>query len=148
MKKLLIILLVLIVLAVFGYFGFKYFLPASKNTSGGPPKGVQLCNIDTQACGAISKSANSGILQITVISNGKPVGNLEVDVGTKPGATKYYMGLTDSDGVITVDGIPAGNYFAYFNNGNFPAEFDNPPLVQVNVLAGQTTKKTIDLTSK
>jgi hypothetical protein len=148
MKKVLIFIVILVILAGLGYFGFKFFWPASKNTSGGPPKTVQLCDIDSQTCGVVPKSANPGILQITIANEGKPVGNLEVDVGVKPGATKYYMGLTDTGGVISVDGIPAGNYFIYFNNGNFPVEFGNPPLVPVSVLAGQTTKKSIDLTSK
>jgi hypothetical protein len=147
MKKILIFIIVLVILAGLGYVGFKFFWP-SKNTSGGPPKGVQLCDIDAQTCSVIPKSANSGILQITINNTGKPVGDLEVDVGTKPGATKYYMGLTDANGVIAVDGIPAGSYFIYFNNGNFPTEFGNPPLVPVSISTGQTTKKTIDLTSK
>ena len=140
-------LLVLIVLAGLGYAGFKYLWP-SKNTSGGSPSGAQLCDIDSQSCSIIPKSTNSGALQITITSAGKPVSNLEVDVGAKPGATKYYMGLTDAGGVITIDGITAGNYVIYFNQGAFPSELTEPAPQAVGVTIGQTTKTTIDLTSK
>jgi hypothetical protein len=149
MKKILIIIIVLIILAGLGYFGYKYFFPSSKSQSvGGPGAAAQLCDINTQNCSAIQKSADSGTLQVTVTGGGKVVTDLEVDVGVKPGATKYYMRLTDSNGVAVFDGIPAGSYDVYFNGNNFPAQFGNSPLVTVEVSAGQIIQKSIDLNSK
>lgn len=148
MKKILVLIIILVILVGLGYVGYKFLLPASKNPSGGPPKTAQLCDMKSQSCSAIQKSANSGILQITITSGGKPVGELEVDVGTKPGAEKYYMGPTDANGVVVIDGIHAGNYSIYFNSNNFPTQLGDSPLVPINVSAGQTTKTTINLVSK
>lgn len=148
MKKILILIIVLVILVGLGYVGYKYLLPSSQNTSGGPPKTTQLCDVNSQSCSAIQKSANSGILQITIVAGGKPVSDLEVDVGVSPGAQKYYMGPTDANGVVTIDGIPAGEFSIYFNDSNFPKEFGSSPLVPVSITAGQTTKTTINLTSK
>jgi len=73
---------------------------------------------------------------------------LEVDVGIEPGANEYYMMLTDVSGAVTFDWLPSGKYSVYFNSNTFPAKYGAPPVVPVEITIGQTTQKTIDLTSK
>lgn len=131
-----------------GYGGYKYFWPGSKNQSGGPLNEAQLCDVDNHTCSSIQKVTNSGILKVTITASGKSVSGLEVDVATKPGAQKYYMKLTDSNGTVIFDGIPAGNYTVYFNSNNFPQQFGSPPAETVSVVSGQTAEKNIDLISK
>ncbi len=151
MKKILFPILVVMLLVGLGLVGYNYFQAGSNsrsNQSGGPPNEAQLCKVDSHTCTVIPKSANSGAVKITISASGKSVGDLEVDLGTKPGAPQYYMKLTDANGTAIFDGIPAGSYVIYFNSNNFPQQFGSPPTETVTVGSGQTSVKNIDLLSK
>lgn len=148
MKKILGVILILAILAGLGYLGYKYFWPTSVNQLGGPTIEAQFCDTDSHTCAPITPDVNSGTLKITITAGGKSVNGLEVDVGTKPGAAKYYMMLTDTSGAVVFNGIPTGSYSIYFNGNNFPKQFGDPPSVPVEILISQTTQKTIDLISK
>lgn len=66
-----------------------------------------------------------GDLKITIVSNGQPVKNLEVDVNENPGPPKYHD-ETDKNGVVLFEGLPIGNYAIYFNQNNFPNNLEYP----------------------
>ena len=55
-----------------------------------------------------------------------PAKDLEVDLGTKPGATEFYMKYTDKNGIAEFDGIPSGSYVVYFNGTTFIKDYGSP----------------------
>lgn len=148
MNKIVLGIIVLLILTGAGFVGYKYFFSGSSNQAGGPPSGAQLCDVEKESCGAIPVYTNSGTLEITISGVGRPVSGLEVDIGDRPGATKFYMSLTDANGVAVFGGIPAGDFTVYFNGNTFPGQFGEPPLQTVSVISGQTTKININLSPK
>jgi len=148
MSKFFKIFLIFVFLGSTGYLINKYFSPASKDQLGGPTVEAQFCSTDSHVCLPIPQNPNSGTLKIKVTAGGKSVRNLEIDVASKPGANEYYMMLTDVSGAVTLNWLPPGMYSIYFNNNGFPTQYGAPPVVPVEITIGQTTQKTVDLTSK
>lgn len=91
----------------------------------------------------------SAKLEVTILSgNNQPVANLEVDAAEKPGPPLPGGSvMTNGNGVATFN-IQPGNYFIYFNSGNFPQNFKEPALQQIQVSEGSVSKITINLQSK
>lgn len=91
----------------------------------------------------------SAKLEVTILNeNNSPVPNLEVDVAEKPGPPQ--MGgtaQTDKNGVATFN-IQPGNYFIYFNSGNFPQNLKEGEPQPIQVSEGSVSKTTIILKSK
>lgn len=93
--------------------------------------------------------SGSAKLEVTILAqNNQPVTNLEVDVAEKlgpplPGGSV----VTNGNGVATFN-IKPGNYFIYFNSGNFPSNLKEPALQQIQVAEGSVSKTTITLQSK
>ncbi|KKS95121.1 MAG: hypothetical protein UV71_C0012G0042 [Microgenomates group bacterium GW2011_GWC1_43_13] len=148
MSKFFKIFLIFVFFGSVGYLINKYFSPTSKDQLGGPTVEAQFCSTDSHVCLPIPQNPNSGTLKIKITTGGKSVRNLEVDVASKPGANEYYMMLTDVSGAVTLNWLPPGMYSIYFNNNDFPTQYGVPPVVPVEITIGQTTQKTVDLTSK
>lgn len=145
MKKVILGFVIILVVIVAGYFAFKFFY-ASKNMTPGQRTAV-LCSTERNVCEQFSPAANSGSLKITILTRtGTPAKDLEVDLGTKPGATEYYMKYTDKNGVAEFGGIPSGSYVVYFNGVTFIKEYGaSSIIVRVEINKNQTTEKTIQL---
>lgn len=89
-----------------------------------------------------------GDLKVTLISAGKPVPNVEVDVNETPGPPKY-RDETDKNGVVLFEGLPIGSYAIFFNKGNFPANLVYPNDTSwATVKQGQVKEKEIELQAK
>lgn len=88
-------------------------------------------------------------LEVTILAeNNKPVANLEVDVAEKPGPPKIGgTAETNENGVATFN-IQPGNFFIYFNSGNFPQSSKEPSPQQIQVGEGSVSKTTIVLKAK
>ncbi|MFA6096043.1 MAG: hypothetical protein WC788_00265 [Candidatus Paceibacterota bacterium] len=109
------------------------------------PQGTVLCEIQTNSCSAFKKPEDSGNLKVMVTAGGKPMAKVEVDLGTVPGANKYYMMETDDAGAALFENIPTGFYAIYFNLNNFPKEYDSSQAVSVRIVKILTTEKRIEL---
>ena len=109
------------------------------------PEGAVLCDLEKNSCDPYEKTENSGNLLVTITDAGKPAGGVEVDVGSEPGARKYYLKETDNFGVAQFDGLPAGSYKIYFNLNNFPKGYDASQLFDAKITKGRTTEKAIEL---
>ncbi len=148
MKKIVIVVIVLLVLGGVGFFGYKYFNSSKLTTvsNQGPSKSeTLLCSVKNNSCTNYQKSANSGNVKITITQSGKPVANLEVDFAQKPGAQEYYMKQTDKSGIALLEGMPAGNYFIYFNQSNFPVSLGEPPTKTATIVSGETAEVSIKI---
>lgn len=101
---------------------------------------------DVKECGQLdSFSSTFGTLKITILGNGKPVENLEVDLSDKPGPNRC-MKLTDKNGVVLFEKVPAKKMAIFFNNANFPKEFGpNTPVTYLEIIKDQTIEKIIEL---
>lgn len=93
--------------------------------------------------------AGTAKLEVTILAeNNKPVANLEVDVAEKPGPPKLGgTAETNENGVATFN-IQPGNYFIYFNSGNFPQNLKEGEPRPIQVIEGSVSKTTITLKSK
>lgn len=91
----------------------------------------------------------SAKLEVTILmENNKPVANLEVDVAEKPGPPQLGgTAETNENGVATFN-IQPGNYFIYFNSGNFPQNLKESSPQQIQISEGSVSKTTIILKSK
>ena len=136
---------ILIVVVVAGYLAFKFFF-ISEDTAPGQHTTV-LCNTERNVCEQFTPASNSGLLKITILTRtGMPAKDLEVDLGTKPGATEFYMKYTDKNGIAEFDGIPSGSYVVYFNGTTFIKDYGSPTTTErVEINKNQTTEKTIVL---
>ena len=92
-----------------------------------------------------------GNAQLEVIlktDTGMPLANIEVDVAEQPGPPPVGgLALTDENGVAIFN-IKPGNYFIFFNDTNFPKDFENPPPQPVEVKADESDQTTIILNAK
>ncbi len=88
-----------------------------------------------------------GALRVKILGAGKPLSDLEVDLG-EPGGTMSYM-LTDKDGVAFFENVPVGQLQIFFNDLNFPKEYVrvSSPVI-VNIVKDKITEKEIKLTPK
>lgn len=138
MKKILITALILVLVGGLAFTGYKFFL--SRSTRRGPEPGIgaaTLCDAVKHSCGEYSKTSDAGSLKVVLFGKGT-IGGIEVDVGSRPGATQYYMKFSDSSGVALLEGLPDGNYSVYFNGNNFPKEYGDTPTQQVQIVKGET----------
>lgn len=87
--------------------------------------------------------------EVTLLTeDNKPVVNLEVDVAEKPGPPLIGgSSITNENGVATFN-IKPGNYFVYFNSGNFPQNLEEPKPQQVQVNEENINKETIVIKAK
>lgn len=91
----------------------------------------------------------SAKLEVTILDeNSKPVTSLEVDVAKKPGPPQRGgTAMTDQNGIATFN-IQPGDYFIYFNSGNFPQNLQEPEPQPIQTNEGNISKKTIILKTK
>ena len=113
---------ILIVVVVAGYLAFKFFF-ISEDTAPGQHTTV-LCNTERNVCEQFTPASNSGLLKITILTRtGMPAKDLEVDLGTKPGATEFYMKYTDKNGIAEakktlLSGLNKPHGLAFYGSGN------------------------------
>jgi len=87
-------------------------------------------------------------LRIKILSEGKPVKNLEVDVAKKPGPPpKGGVANTDENGIATFY-LESGKYYVFFNAANFPKNLEYPAPKQIVVEKGKVNEYTINLIPK
>ncbi len=122
-----------------GYAGYRFFLSKSFSGKGQEPGigAATLCDAVKHTCSEYSKTSEAGTLKVVLFAKG-PVGGIEVDVGSRPGASQYYMKFSDNSGVALLEGIPGGNYSIYFNGNNFPKEYGDTQTRQVQIIKGET----------
>lgn len=139
MKKILLIFIGILILGGVGFGAYKYVIAprieATRNVQ--PGAGVAtLCDATKHVCSDFSKAPDGGTLKVILSASGSPVGGLEVDVGLKPGANQYYMKFSDNSGIALFEGIPAADYFIYFNGNSFPTKYGDAPTMQALVEKG------------
>ena len=145
MKKLILGFVVVLAVIVAGYIAFKFLF-----TSGGIPIGERTavkCSTASNTCEQFTPTKDGGSLKITILSyTGIAAKDLEVDLGTKPGAAEYYMKYTDKNGIAEFDGILPGSYIVYFNGTTFIKDYGSPTTTErVEINKNQTAEKTIIL---
>lgn len=87
-----------------------------------------------------------GNLKLQVIYQGQPASDLEVDLSREPGADEYCYKTTDSQGYITVNKMPVGNYYVYFNMSNYPDKYGIPSAQEkFQIDADKTLEFTLNL---
>jgi hypothetical protein len=87
-------------------------------------------------------------LRVKILSEGKPVKNLEVDVAKKPGPPpKGGVAITDENGIATFY-LESEKYYVFFNAANFPKNLEYPVPKQIVVEEGKVNEYTINLTPK
>lgn len=91
----------------------------------------------------------SAKLEVTILmENNKPVANLEVDVAEKTGPPQLGgTAETNENGVATFN-IQPGDYFIYFNSGNFPQNLTEAKPLPIQVIEGNISKTTIILKAR
>lgn len=88
-----------------------------------------------------------GMLRVKVSGAGKPLSDVEVDIG-EPGGRMSYM-MTNKDGVAFFENVPVGPLEIFFNDFNFPKEFICvSSRIIVNIAKEEITDKEIELTPK
>lgn len=93
----------------------------------------------------------SGDLVVTLVSEGKLVQGMQVNVDTMPRLdAPRYQATTGDDGKAIFKNLPAGFYTIYFIENRFPSqlEYHSIPLYWVLVRDGRTATKTIPLKRK
>ena len=88
-----------------------------------------------------------GNLKVQLTGAGKPLPNIEVDLG-QPGGRMSFT-TTDADGVAFFLNVPVGAYNIFFNDLNYPKEFERvSSVIPVEIAKDKTTEKKIDLKLK
>lgn len=88
-----------------------------------------------------------GNLKVQIAGAGKPLPNVEVDLG-QPGGRMSFT-ATDADGVAFFINVPVGAYNIFFNDLNYPKGFARvSSVIPVEIAKDQTTEKKIDLELK
>lgn len=91
----------------------------------------------------------SAKLEVAILNeNNSPVPDLEVDLAEKPGAPKRGGAVTTNQNGIATFNVQPGNYFIYFNSGNFPQNLKEGEPRSVQVVEGSVNKATVILKSK
>lgn len=138
---------------IWGYIKFGYFQSPKKilgNLTGNFGKIVfeykkGRIEKEVKECKDLVLGASSfGGLKVTILENGKPIENLEIDLNTKPGPNRC-MQKTDKDGVSLFTNVPTGKMVIYFNQADFPKEFGQSPSEPVEIIQGQVIEKIIVL---
>jgi hypothetical protein len=139
---------------VFG--GYQLFLFIKNRQLATPPENeqpVQRCNFKEGTCVPVTATAETGQVRILVTVEGKPGSFIEVDLFTTPNPEDNlvaYVKISSQDGVALYEAVPAGTYYVFFNNSNFPEEFGEPeglgPVGQkVVITKKQTQEVNLDL---
>jgi hypothetical protein len=104
--------------------------------------------------GFIKEGAERGIegtaqVEVTLqAENNDPLANVEVDIAERPGPPlSGGVAHTDENGIATFQ-IKPGNYFIFFNSGNFPEDFIEPEPKEVTIKEGELNEFTIVLELK
>lgn len=85
-----------------------------------------------------------GGLRVTVTGMGRPVANLEVDLGTPGG--RMSNTITDVNGVALFKHVSVGDFNIFFNDLNYPQQFARvSSLIPVQIMKDQTVEKSIAL---
>lgn len=141
---------------IFGYIKFGYFQNPEKVLGGlskifngaNPENNGKPIDKDIKDCRDLVPGATTfGKLEVMVQGNEKPLENLEVDLGTKPGPVRCIQ-KTDKDGVVLFGNVPTGQMFIFFNQGASPKEFGQMPTETVEIVEGKLLEKTIKLKSQ
>lgn len=75
-------------------------------------------------CQNINSSVREyGSLKLQILYKGQPATDLETDIAQVPGPDNYCSKITDSNGNISINNMPIGNYYVYFNMSNYPAKY-------------------------
>jgi len=134
MKKNIIVLMAALALVALIYFGY----PVVKRFAGwGEP---------VSPSELVPGATAFGNLKVIVSSQGKPVANLEVDLG-KPGGRMSYV-VTDSNGLAFFKNVPVGTYNIFFNDFNYPKGFERVSPITVEIMKNQITHENIELKAK
>ncbi len=103
---------------------------------------------EVKECKELIPSASSfGSLKVTILGNGRPVENLEVDVSDKPGPNRCMIN-TDKDGIAYFGKVPVGRLVIFFNSGAFPKNLGKDPVLYIEINKDQTTKTMLELPYK
>ncbi len=132
MKKFFLGFITALVLVALVYFGQSFIRGFF---GGGGPIAPEQLNPEAKDFGA---------LKVEIFGAGKPVKDLEVDLGEPGGRMSYTM--TDNNGVALFEKVSIGVYSIFFNDVNYPKEFvrvSSP--ISVKILKDQTTEKRIEL---
>ncbi|MCL5784379.1 MAG: hypothetical protein M1142_03435 [Patescibacteria group bacterium] len=136
---------------IFGYIKFGYFqnpekfLGLLKNQNERNQPSNQIADKDVKSCKDLVTGASAfGNLKVTITGNGKPIGDLEVDLSSHPGPIRC-MQKTDKNGTVSFETVPTGQMFIFFNENAYPKQFGHPPTEQVMILQGQLVEKTLEL---
>jgi hypothetical protein len=92
-----------------------------------------------------------GTLKVKIFVNSIPIGGVEVDLGTI--GSNGPIGLmsaikTNQQGLALFEPVPAGTYDIFWNDNNFPQEYNQPPVMSVEIFRDKVTEKIIELTPK
>lgn len=88
-----------------------------------------------------------GNLKVQITGAGKPVPNLEVDLGQPGGRMSFAM--TDTNGKAFFLNVPVGAYNIFFNDLNYPKELTRiSSVIPVEIVKDETTEKNIELKLK
>ncbi|MCL5073510.1 MAG: hypothetical protein M1308_21845 [Actinobacteria bacterium] len=110
------------------------------------------CSYATHACENITPQENSGNYKITIMVNGKPGKDIEVDLGLNAGPVgDSYIKVTDINGVAIFKGIPPDTYYQGVNVETFPKEYGDAYKTwtwsKVTIIKGKTTEMKMNLHS-
>ncbi len=87
-------------------------------------------------------------LRIIALVEGKPINNLEINVGQRLGPPpKGGVVFTNENGIATFY-LKAGKYYLYFNAANFPQHLEYPEPRGITVEKGKINEYTINLKPK
>ena len=89
-----------------------------------------------------------GSLRVILSARGAAVGDIEVDVGERPGG-KMAVDITDKGGVAFFERMPVGRFVIFFNDATYPQNFERvPSLVPVEITEGEVAERIIELTER
>jgi len=89
-----------------------------------------------------------GTLQVTVLAEGRPMADVEVDLGTvgPSGPTGAMSTMkTDVNGVALFEQVPVGTYDVFWNTNAFPQGYEVQRDISVTITKDTTTRKTVTL---
>jgi len=96
-------------------------------------------------------STDIGTLKVYVLANGIPLSGVEVDLGTiGPNGPVGPMSAveTDEQGLALFEPVPAGVYDIFWNDNNFPLQYDKPSVMSVEIARDKVIEKMIELVPK
>jgi len=117
----------------------------AKNLQSYPPFAEGSTGTATEAGGDCSNInpdiGEFGSLKVTLLHQGSPAKNVEVDLAKTPGPDNYCYQITDDNGVVEFGSVPVGSYYIYLNMSNYPEEYGIPSAETI----GKDTKLEVTL---